>query len=170
MKTVFSLVLALCLFSAPLALAQAPGAKGLMLPGDMTSELADVAIDAAIKKAQEQGTLMNIAVVDAGGNLKAFHRMDGSFLASIDLAIKKAYTARSLNMPTTTLAEASNQPGAELYGIEVTNGGMVIFGGGELIKDKDGTIIGAIGASGSSVANDVAVAKAGAEAVLKAFK
>lgn len=167
---VFALLFAVIMLSAPLALAQAPAAKGLVLPGDVTSELADIAIAAAIKKANEQGTLMDIAIVDAGGNLKAFHRMDGAFLASIDISIKKAYTARSLNMPTTTLAEASNKPEAELYGIEVTNGGLAIFGGGELLKDKEGTIIGAIGVSGSSVANDVAVSQAGAEAVLKAFK
>ncbi len=168
---VFAFVLAaFMLASAPLALAQDPAAKGLMLPGDVTSELATTAIEASVAKAREQGTLMNIAIVDAGGNLKAFHRMDGAFLASIDIAIKKAYTARSLNMPTATLAEASNQPGAELYGIEITNDGLVIFGGGELLKDKEGAIIGAIGVSGSSVANDVAVSKAGAEAVLKAFK
>ncbi len=167
-KILFLAISLLVLFSAPLALAQAPAAKGLMLPGDVTSELADTAIQAAVRKANEQGTLMNIAVVDAGGNLKAFHRMDGAFLGSIDISIKKAYTARALNMPTSALAKASNRPGAELYGIEVTNDGMVIFGGGELLKDKEGVIIGAIGVSGSSVANDVAVSKAGAAAVLNA--
>lgn len=162
-----ALALALTLaFSAPLVLAQDPG-KGLYLPGDVTVELAQKAIEAGLKEAQKQGTLMNIAVVDAGGNLKAFTRMDGAFLGSIDISIKKAVSARYLNMPTTQLGEAA-QPGQELYGIEVTNKGMIIFGGGELLKDKNGTIIGAIGVSGSSVANDVAVAKAGAAAVLAA--
>lgn len=160
-----TLVLTLA-FSAPLVLAQDPG-KGLYLPGDVTVELAQKAIEAGLKEAQKQGTLMNIAVVDAGGNLKAFARMDGAFLGSIDISIKKAVSSRYLNMPTTQLGEAA-QPGQELYGIEVTNNGMIIFGGGELLKDKDGTIIGAIGVSGSSVANDVAVAKAGAAAVLAA--
>jgi uncharacterized protein GlcG (DUF336 family) len=140
---------------------------GLYLPGDVTIELAQIAINAAIKKAEEQGTLMNIAIVDAGGNLKAFARMNGAFLASVDISIKKAKTARGLNMPTSQLHDASI-PGAELYGIEVTNNGMVIFGGGELLKNKDGVIIGAIGVSGSSVANDMAVAQAGAAAVLAA--
>jgi uncharacterized protein GlcG (DUF336 family) len=143
-----------------------PG-KGLYLPGDVTIELAQIAIKAAIKKAEEQGTLMDIAIVDAGGNLKAFARMDGAFLASIDISIKKAKTARGLNMPTSQLYGAA-QPGAELYGIEVTNDGLVVFGGGELLKDKSGVIIGAIGVSGSSVANDMAVAQAGAAAVLAA--
>ncbi len=166
-KLIIACTLALTLaLATPLFAADNP-AKGLVLPGDVTAELAQKAIEAAVKKAQEQGTLMNIAIVDAGGNLKAFCRMDGAFLGSIDISIKKAISARYLNMPTTQLGEAS-QPGGELYGIEVTNNGMVIFGGGELLKDKDGTIIGAIGVSGSSVANDVAVSQAGAAAVLAA--
>ena len=168
MKKVIISVLTLALtmaLAAPLALAQNNPAKGLALPGDITAGQAHVAVMAAVKKAVEQGTLMNIAVVDAGGNLKAFYRMDGAFLGSIDISIKKAVSARALNMSTYQLGEAA-KPGGELYGIEVTNSGMVIFGGGELIKDKEGTIIGAIGVSGSSVANDMEVAQAGAAAVL----
>lgn len=161
---VLTLVMTLAL-AAPLALAQDNPAKGLMLPGDITVAQTRMVVEAAVNKAVEQGTLMNIAVVDAGGNLKAFIRMDGAFLGSIDIAIRKAVSARQLNMSTQQLGELA-QPGGELYGIEVTNSGMVIFGGGELIKDKDGTIIGAIGVSGSSVANDMAVAQAGAAAVL----
>ncbi|MDR1546838.1 MAG: heme-binding protein [Deltaproteobacteria bacterium] len=167
-KFVALMVFALALTVAPLAQADDPG-KGLYLPGDLTLELAQVGLDAAVKKAQEQGTLMDIALVDAGGNLKAFYRMDGAFLASIDICIKKAISARGLNMSTGTLHDAA-MPGQELYGIEVTNDGMVIFGGGELVKDKNGTIIGAIGVSGSSVANDTEVAQAGAAAILAAVK
>jgi uncharacterized protein GlcG (DUF336 family) len=154
---------------ASLAFAQDDPGKGLYLPGDITLAQAQIAIDAALAKAKEQGTLMDIAIVDAGGNLKAFNRMNGAFLASIDISIKKAKSARSLNMSTGTLHDAA-VPGQELYGIEVTNDGMVIFGGGELIKDKEGTIIGAIGVSGSSVANDTEVSQAGAKAVLDSFK
>ena len=106
---------------------------------------------------------MNIAVVDAGGNLKAFTRMDGAFLGSIDISIGKARTARLFNMSTSALGAAS-QPGKELYGIEVTNNGLVIFGGGELLKNKDGVIVGAVGVSGGSVAEDTNVAKAGVAA------
>ncbi|MDR1677395.1 MAG: heme-binding protein [Deltaproteobacteria bacterium] len=152
-----------------LAMAQDDPGKGLYLPGDITLAQAQIAIEAGLAKAAEQGTLMDIAIVDAGGNLKAFARMNGAFLASIDISIKKAKTARGLNMPTGTLNGLSG-PGQELYGIEVTNDGMVIFGGGELIKDKNGTIIGAIGVSGSSVANDTEVAQAGAKAVLDSIK
>ena len=62
---------------------------------------------------------------------------------------------------------AVSGPGQELYGIETTNGGLVVFGGGELLKNKDGVIIGAIGVSGGSVAEDTNVAKAGVEALNK---
>ena len=109
---------------------------------------------------------MDIAVVDAGGNLKAFVRMDGAYLGSIDISIRKAKSARALNMSTTELGAAA-QPGQPLYGIEVTNGGMIIFGGGELLKNKDGLIVGAVGVSGDSVENDTEVAKAGAAALLR---
>ena len=135
----------------------------LQLPGDITQAQADTVIKGALAKAKEQGVPMNIAVVDAGGNLKAFTRMDGAFLGSIDVSIGKARTARLFNMPTSALGAAS-QPGKELYGIEVTNNGLVIFGGGELLKNKDGVIVGAIGVSGGSVAEDTNVAKAGVAA------
>lgn len=141
-------------------------ASKLYLPGDITQEQTHQVMSAAIKKAVDNKLLMNIAIVDAGGNLKAFMRMDGAFLASIDIAIKKAKTARSLNMSTYELSKLA-QPGQELYGIEVTNGGMAIFGGGELIKNKDGLIIGAIGVSGGSVAEDMSVAQAGAAVMAK---
>jgi uncharacterized protein GlcG (DUF336 family) len=144
--------------------AHAADATKLALPGDITIEQATKVIEAAKAKAKTQGTLMDIAVVDAGGNLKAFARMDGAFLGSIDISIKKAKTARLFNMPTKDLG-ALAQVGQPLYGIEVTNDGLVVFGGGELIKDKAGVIIGAVGVSGSSVEDDMAVAQAGAAAV-----
>jgi uncharacterized protein GlcG (DUF336 family) len=87
--------------------------------------------------------------------------MEGAFLASIDISAKKALAARGLNMPTTDLYPQA-QPGASLYGIEVSNGGLMVFGGGELIKDKNGNTIGAVGVSGSTVENDTACSKAGA--------
>lgn len=132
---------------------------------DITLEQALEAIAAARAKAQQQGTLMDIAIVDAGANLKAFVRMDDAFLGSIDICIKKAKTARLFNMPTGTLGELA-QPGAPLYHIEFSNGGLITFPGGLLLKNADGTIIGAIGVSGSSVEDDNAVAEAGVEAVL----
>ncbi|MBS1164527.1 MAG: heme-binding protein [Proteobacteria bacterium] len=154
-------VIAFALGTLMAGAALAADASKLILPGDITLAQADKAIDAAKAKAKAQGTLMNIAIVDAGGNLKAFARMEGAFLGSVDISIKKAKTARLFNMPTKDLG-ALAQVGQPLYGIEVTNDGLVIFGGGELIKDKDGVIIGAIGVSGSSVEDDMAVAQAGA--------
>ena len=136
-------------------------ASKLALPGDLTLTQAQKVVAAAEAKAQQQGTLMNIAVIDAGGNLKDFARMDGAFLGSIDISLKKAKTAREFNMSSKELGDLA-QPGKPLYGIEVTNGGLAIFGGGELIRDKSGTIIGAIGVSGSSVEDDMAVSQAGA--------
>jgi uncharacterized protein GlcG (DUF336 family) len=133
----------------------------LVLPGDITLPQAEKVINAALAKAKAQGTLMNIAVLDAGGNLKAFSRMDGAFLGSIDIAMKKAKTARFFNMSSKELGDLA-QPGKPLFGIEATNDGLVIFGGGELIRNKDGVIIGAVGVSGSSVEDDMAVAQAGA--------
>ena len=132
---------------------------------DITLEQALAVVSAAREKAEKQGTLMDIAVVDAGANLKAFIRMDGAFLGSIDISIKKAKTARFFNMPTGKLGELA-QPGKPLYNIEFSNGGLITFPGGLPLKDKNGTIIGAIGVSGSSVEDDHEVALAGA-AVLK---
>ncbi|WP_309541648.1 heme-binding protein [Nitratidesulfovibrio liaohensis] len=153
-----------CMAVAPPAQAAPADAAKLVLSGDITLAQAQKVIAAAQAKAVEQGTLMNIAVVDAGGNLKAFARMEGAFLGSIDISIGKARTARFFNMSTKELGDAA-QPGQPLYGIEVTNGNLVIFGGGELLRAKDGTIIGAVGVSGSSVENDMAVAKAGVAAL-----
>ena len=133
---------------------------------DITLDQALTVVSAARAKAVKQGTLMDIAVVDAGANLKAFIRMDGAFLGSIDISIKKAKTARMFNMPTGKLGELS-QPGKPLYNIEVSNGGLITFPGGLPHKDTDGKIIGAIGVSGSSVEDDHEVAAAGAAALSK---
>ena len=133
---------------------------------DITLEQALAVVSAAREKAEKQGTLMDIAVVDAGANLKAFIRMDGAFLGSIDISIKKAKTARFFNMPTGKLGELS-QPGKPLYNIEFSNGGLITFPGGLPLKDKSGNIIGAIGVSGSSVEDDHEVALAGAAALQK---
>ncbi len=130
---------------------------------DISTEQALAVVKAAIKKAKAIKTRMDIAVVDAGSNLKAFARMDGAWQGSIDIAIKKARTARFFDMPTGEIGKLS-QPGGPLFGIEHSNGGLISFPGGVPIKAADGTIIGAVGVSGSSVENDHAVAAAGAQA------
>jgi uncharacterized protein GlcG (DUF336 family) len=130
---------------------------------DITQAQADSVLAAAREAARETDTAMNIAVVDAGGNLKAFTRMDGAWLGSIDISIKKARTARYFDMPTGSLGELS-QPGGPLFNIEVSNGGLITFPGGIPLHSADGTVIGAIGVSGSTVENDHKVASAGAAA------
>ena len=121
-------------------------------------------LNAALAKAVEQGTKMNVTILDAGGHLKAFARMDGAYLGSIDVSMKKAKTSILFQMPSGTLGGLS-QPGGELYSIEGSNGGLISFAGGVPILNKDGVTIGAIGVSGSSVANDLEVAQAGAAAL-----
>ncbi|WNG88766.1 heme-binding protein [Mycobacterium sp. ITM-2016-00317] len=116
-------------------------------------------IDAAIAKAEDIGQPMNIAVVDDGGHLVAFARMDGAIKASIDISIRKARTSILMNLPTSALMDLV-QPGAELFGLEQTSGGLVVFGGGVLLTVDD-VVVGAIGVSAGSVEQDVSVAEAG---------
>jgi uncharacterized protein GlcG (DUF336 family) len=130
---------------------------------DLGIDQANAAIEAAIKKAEEIGTAMDIALVDAGGNLKAFARMDGAWLGSIDISQKKARTARFFDMNSGDIGQLS-QPGGPLFNIEHSNGGLITFPGGVPIKEGS-VVIGAIGVSGSSVENDHTVAVAGANAV-----
>src|SRR6202142_2316741 len=116
-------------------------------------------ISAGERKAKEMGIPYNIAVVDAGGGLVAHARMDGAWLGSVDIAINKAWTARAFDASTEDLAHLtqSGQPG---FGLNTTNHSrVVIFGGGIPIK-VDGVVIGAVGASGGSVEQDVSVARA----------
>lgn len=131
---------------------------------NITLEQAQKAIAAAKEKSAAIDTKMNIAIVDAGANLVAFGRMDGAWLGSLDISIKKAKTARFFDMNTGVIGELS-QPGQPLFNIEHSNGGLITFPGGVPIKNAAGEIIGAIGVSGSSVENDHTVAEAGAGAV-----
>ncbi|MBZ5543393.1 MAG: heme-binding protein [Acidobacteriia bacterium] len=136
------------------------------MPEDLTLEAAERIVAAAKKKAAEIKTRMDIAVVDAGGNLKAFVRMDGAWLGSIDIALRKARTARWFDMNTGEIGKLS-QPGGPLYQIEHSNGGLITFPGGVPLKNAKGEVVGAIGVSGSTVENDHTVAAAGAAALGK---
>ena len=133
---------------------------------DLTLEAAERIVAAAKQKAAEISTKMDIAVVDAGGNLKAFARMDGAWLGSIDIAQRKARTARWFDMNTGEIGKLS-QPGGPLYGIEHSNAGLITFPGGVPLKNAKGEVVGAIGVSGSTVENDHTVAAAGAAALDK---
>jgi uncharacterized protein GlcG (DUF336 family) len=131
---------------------------------DIRLEQVEKALGAALQKAKDINVAMNIAVVDAGANIKGFLRMDNAWLGSIDIAIRKAKTARYFDMSSEDLGKMS-QPGKPLYGIEVSNEGLIIFGGGIPIKDVDGNVIGAIGVSGGVVDQDIEVAQAGVDAL-----
>lgn len=130
----------------------------------VTLEDARRVIAAAEARAAEIGQPMNIAVVDAGGNLVSHVRMDGAWIGSIDISINKAFTSRAFDITTKELA-ANSQSGDQFFGIHVSNNCRVmIFDGGIPLK-RDGAVIGAIGVSGGSGNQDHSVAEAGAEAL-----
>jgi uncharacterized protein GlcG (DUF336 family) len=121
-------------------------------------------IAAAEKQAESIGQPMNIAVVDGGGNLVAHVRMDGAWIGSVDISIKKAWTARAFDISTKELAGFS-QSGDQFFGIHASNGGKVmIFAGGIPLK-KGNQVVGGIGVSGGLGKQDQAVAEAGAAAL-----
>src|SRR5260370_24769084 len=130
----------------------------------LTLKDAQRVIMAAEKKAVEIGQPMNIAVVDAGGNLVARVRMDNAWIGSIDISINKAFTSRAFDISTRDLSQHS-QSGGQFFGIHVSNHGRImIFAGGIPLK-IGGKVVGAIGVSGGSGEQDHAVAEAGAAAV-----
>ncbi len=127
----------------------------------VTLETARKVIAAAEKKALELGQPMNIAVADGGGNLVAHVRMDNAWLGSIDISIKKAFTARAFDITTKDLATHS-QSGGQFFGIHASNDGKIMIFAGGIPLIKDGQVVGAIGVSGGSGDQDHAVAEAGA--------
>ncbi len=129
----------------------------------ITIEEAQQIISAAEQKAREIGQPMNLAVMDAGRNLKAFHRMDGAWVASIDIAIDKAFTSAGRGLSTKEIGEMA-QPGQPLFGIHTTNGGRIVIFAGGLPLARDGEVVGAIGVSGGTVDQDQEVAEAGVAA------
>jgi uncharacterized protein GlcG (DUF336 family) len=130
---------------------------------DITLEQAQQVVQAAVAAAQDERLRMNVAVVDVGGNLKAFGRMDDAWLGSIDIAVRKARTARFFDMESGDLGPLS-QPGGPLFQIEVSNGGLITFPGGIPLR-VDGAIVGAVGVSGGTVEEDRRVAQAGVAAL-----
>ena len=138
-------------------------------PSTITLQQAQTVVDACVRRAAELDLKMNVAVVDAGANLKAFGRMDDAWLGSIDISIRKARTARYFDMPTADLSPMV-QPGESLYHLEFSNGGLITFPGGIPLQLDDGTVIGAVGVSGSTVDNDQTVAEAGVAAFESAPK
>jgi uncharacterized protein GlcG (DUF336 family) len=131
---------------------------------NITLAQAESAVQVAKTKASQLNTKMNISIVDAGSNLVAFARMDGAWIGSVDISFKKAKTAAWFTMDTAALSPLV-QPGQSLFNIEHSNGGLITFPGGVIIKNAAGEVIGAIGVSGSTVENDHEVATAGAAAI-----
>lgn len=116
----------------------------------------------AHEEAQRRSIAVSAAVVDAGGHLVAFGRMDGAEIAGPTLAIDKAFTAVAHSTTTEELAVLA-APGGELFGLHSNGAGRyVIFGGGIPLL-RDGAIIGGIGVSGSTSDDDIACAKRAAE-------
>jgi uncharacterized protein GlcG (DUF336 family) len=121
---------------------------------------AQQALAAGIAEADRFGVAVSVAVVDAGGVLRAFARMDGAEIAGEVLAVDKAYTAVAHRTSTADLG-ALAQPGGELFGLEANGRGRyVMFGGGLPVTGSDGVVIGGVGVSGAAVAQDVACAEA----------
>lgn len=118
----------------------------------------DRMIEAGIRRAKEIGVPMVLAVVDAGGHVVETRRMDDALVVSITLAPNKAYTAATVRTPTHELAKLS-QPEAPLYGIDANIPNLTLIGGGLPLR-KDGQVVGAVGASGGSVEQDIDVAQA----------
>ena len=120
-------------------------------------------LNSGLNKSYQQGTKMNIAIVDKGGNLIAFAREDDAWVGSIDISIKKAKTSAFFCMPTGELGKLS-QPGESLYGIEHSNGGLITFPGGIPLISPRGEFMGAVGVSGGTVEEDEEVAMVIADA------
>ncbi len=128
--------------------------------GGITLRAAEALIKRVFEAAKAMGLSVFAAVADNGANPVAVARMDGAILASYDIALNKAYTSAALHKSTAELSELAAS-GGELYGIQHTNGGrIVIFGGGEPLY-RDGTVAGAIGVSGGTLAQDTELATVG---------
>src|ERR1700681_3768874 len=120
-------------------------------------------IAAAEKKAAEIVQPMKISVADEGGNIVSHVRMDGAWIGSIDISMKKAYTSRAFDIATKDLAGHS-QSGGQFFGIHASNNGKImIFAGGIPLK-RNGKVVGSIGVSGGSGDQDHALRAAGAAA------
>ena len=126
------------------------------------SQQAAAVIEAGRVKAFELGVAVIIAVLDAGGNLKSFERMDGAVLGSIDVALKKAKTSVLFECRSEDVWEYC-KPGAPAPSLELSNGGLATFAGGIPLRGESGEIIGAVGVSGGAVHQDLAIAQAAAE-------
>lgn len=130
----------------------------------VSSNQAQSMIAAGEARARAIGVPVNIAVLDAGAHLKAFIRMDGAVLGSIDVATSKARTAVLFAIPSEAVWEYC-KPGSPAPGLERSNGGLMTFAGGIPLFDSTGALIGAVGVSGGAVPQDLEIATAAAAAL-----
>ncbi len=133
----------------------------------LSLQLALRLIDAAMEKARSLKVPVYVAVVDQGGHLVAQQRMDGAILLSETLSRDKAYTAATTSMSTDRLGQLA-QPGQPFYGLQAHQGGRVVLLGGGYPLQRNGQVVGAIGVSGGSADEDMAVAVAGRDALADA--
>jgi uncharacterized protein GlcG (DUF336 family) len=124
-----------------------------------TLRQAEIMLSACQARAAAMGVPVNIAILDAGGHLKAFARMDGALLGSIEVATRKATTAVLFHARSEAIWEYC-KPGASAPGLEFSNGGLAPFGGGIPLNHSMHGLVGAAGVSGGSVVQDVEIAEA----------
>lgn len=129
---------------------------------ELTLAEAKAVLDAAESKATALDVKMNLAVTNSEGNLLCFRRMDGAKLVASNIAQNKAYTAAAVKKPTHELKEAA-EPGGDVYGLQTTDNGRVVVFGGGFPLEHDGVVVGAVGASGGAVSEDMEVSQAGVE-------
>jgi uncharacterized protein GlcG (DUF336 family) len=129
----------------------------------VTSAQARAMLAAGERHAREIGVAVNITVLDAGAHLKAFSRMDGAVLGSIDVSTSKARTAVLFSIPSESVWEYC-KPGAPAPGLERSNGGLATFAGGIPLFNANGVLAGAVGVSGGAVPQDLEIAMAAAAA------
>ncbi len=131
----------------------------------LTLAAARATVAAALATARAIGIPMSVAVVDSGGQLVAFERMDGADLVTVTLAQDKAWTALMNRMPTGDLGPMV-QPGAEFYGYHTIKGGRTIIFAGGLPLERGGILVGAVGVSGGDSTQDAQAVGAAAAAFL----
>lgn len=137
--------------------------KQIKLPQDMTLQTALALAEKVKQKASEMGVKAVVAISNRAAHPILVESMDDAYIASYDVALQKAFTVVSLKMSTSDLKQLA-QPGGSLYGIQFTNNGkIVIFGGGEPLKNAAGQIIGGLGVSGGTEEQDTALARYGKE-------
>jgi uncharacterized protein GlcG (DUF336 family) len=129
----------------------------------LTLEVATRLLAFAEQKARQMGLSSDIAIVDQGANLIAFHRMDNARIAGIDISQNKAWTSVAMQMPTANLAQSA-LPGGPSFGINTTNHGRLVILGGGIPLVSEGKIVGGIGVSGGTSAQDIEVANAAVQA------